>query len=769
MEKDITNRVLRVIRQIWKGGCVLPIFLFLVVSCVQRQDPDSLSEEEYAHAVENLVSVATSVESYFQESQSLDDMVARMDEIKAIEGVVDAYATATCFFVDIEGWGGIGYLFDKYNDTPVEYDPAILDEIVSMVPVRSGGDATPVTINGDYKACVMNAQHKERQWTRPVADAVIEMFRKCGIEADLYDDPKRSFFKKDIFDYNLVFIIGHGFFDDEKGLHWLETNDDFVITDDPNKGEFKEAWVTLVTPDQTVLIREQKIYEGEQGLSFRLYVSEKFISDSSHSFSDKGKAVLFMVPCQSLMCNPSNLYEDAHTYHHESNDHRVRLIDDNLAQTFFDKGAGLYIGYDESSSALAQFGGMHFFARLLSGYSFDQALNDLPTPENDMALRGVRRGYDPNATYAFQNSIKYNDDGSVNREWSVARHVLTNGFDLKAFVVSPVMEIDPQSGVESYQFSAIASSIPDVSLRFDDWWVDDFGNSVSDYMPFSFVSEDRPQYGFSIGRWPDPILGKRYPATVKRNPDTHRVDYQVEIPSGSLDANTEYHVWPYIANGDEYNYGNEMVFKTGEVIPSVPVPEVVDMGLSVKWASFNVGASKQEDCGSYFAWGETDPEKTSFSWTTYKWSGGVYQDEMTKYCTFASEGLDGFKDNKVTLEPVDDAARKIYGSNWRMPTKAEFEELIDPGKCIVKWDSMNGVPGLKVTSKKTGQFIFLPAAGGKSEGSMSGLNTFGRYWSSSLNEEGPYSAHYLYFKADNCYLYNYYRYYGYPVRAVYVE
>jgi uncharacterized protein (TIGR02145 family) len=212
-----------------------------------------------------------------------------------------------------------------------------------------------------------------------------------------------------------------------------------------------------------------------------------------------------------------------------------------------------------------------------------------------------------------------------------------------------------------------------------------------------------------------------------------------------------------------------MVFKTGEVTPSVPVPEAVDMGLSVKWASFNVGASKQEDCGSYFAWGETDPEKTSFSWTTYKWSGGVYQDEMTKYCTLASEGLNGFKDSKVTLEPDDDAARKVYGSNWRMPTKAEFEELIDPGKCIVKWDSLNGVPGLKVTSKKTGKFIFLPAAGGKSGDSMSGLNTFGRYWSSSLNEEGPYSAHYLYFKADNCYLYNYYRYYGYPVRAVYVE
>ncbi len=729
MEKDITNCVLRVIRQIWKGGCVLPILLFLVISCVQRQDPDSLSEEELARAVENLTSVATSVESYFQESQSLDDMVARIDEIKAIDGVVDAYATGTCFYVDIEGWGVIGYLFDKYNDTPVEYDPAILDEIVSMVPVRSGDDSAPVTINGDYKACVMNAQHKERQWTRPVADAVIEMFKKCGIEADLYDDPMLSFFRTDFFDYNLIFVIGHGEY--FQGLHWLETKETFEIP--KNLREYLDVYNNVpelsFPHDEVRLMRDIGIRDNNEGIVFQYYVSERWIQNSPRSFSEKGKAVLFMVPCQSLM-GATKQDED-------------RFINDSLAEILFDKGAGLYVGYDERSTELAQFGGMYFFAKLLSGESFEKSLNEFPS-----------------SSYKFQKYV--NKRGETVK---VAMHILDdNGFQMKSFLVAPRINLNITSTGSTYRFTAFAPYSPNKVLTFDDYWDYECGN-----MFFSFIEDSNLKYGFRISKGDIPTLGDLYPASVSRNSDTHRIAFQLEREIDSFLPNTEYHVWPYIANGDEYNYGNEMVFKTGEVTPSVPVPEAVDMGLSVKWASFNVGASKQEDCGSYFAWGETDPEKTSFSWTTYKWSGGVYQDEMTKYCTLASEGLNGFKDSKVTLEPDDDAARKVYGSNWRMPTKAEFEELIDPGKCIVKWDSLNGVPGLKVTSKKTGKFIFLPAAGGKSGDSMSGLNTFGRYWSSSLNEEGPYSAHYLYFKADNCYLYNYYRYYGYPVRAVYVE
>lgn len=195
-------------------------------------------------------------------------------------------------------------------------------------------------------------------------------------------------------------------------------------------------------------------------------------------------------------------------------------------------------------------------------------------------------------------------------------------------------------------------------------------------------------------------------------------------------------------------------------------PTPMDMGLSVKWASFNVGASRPEGYGSFFAWGETDPNKSDYSWESYKWSAGEYQDEMTKYCMEAENGYKGFTDNKKLLDPEDDAAHVKLGGKWRMPTMAEFEELLNPDNSIVEWEPSNGVDGIKVTSRKTGQTIFLPAAGGRNGTSHSGSGTYGRYWSSSLNEGGSYSAVYLYFKSDNAYTYNYHRYFGYPVRPV---
>lgn len=766
-----------------KNGWLLAVALLFIASCTQRQDPDQLDEEEYAQAVENLVSVATSVESYFQESQSVDDMVARMDEIKSIEGVVDAYATETCFYIDIEGWGVIGYPFDRdFDAVPADFDPAILKEITSMVPVRSGDEDAPIIVNGDYKACVMNAQHKERQWTRPVADAVIEMFEKCGIEADLYDDPTLSFFRTDIFKYNLIFIIGHGSFDTRSGLHWIETSETLEIPDDFLTERILLQDSDLVSlifgdplhngyhSDEVFLSRSKESREGNTGIVFQYYVTEKWIQNAPDSFSEKGKAVLFMVPCQSLMGEPSKKDKDGHTYDHEANDRRVRLIDDSMAQVFFDKGAGLYIGYDESSSELAQFGGMHFFARLLSGYSFEQALNDLPTPENDMALLYHKTDYEPNPTYVFEKMRDYNDDGTVIiREWDVARHILTdNGFDMSAYVVSPAMTSNLSEGMDGYVFSAIASYSPDVALHFEDYW------NITYDTPFSFVNDNRPQYGFTISKGDIPTLGDSYPATLSRNAETHRVFFQLERRLDKFSPNTEYHVWPYIAYDNTYNYGKEIVFTTGDAVPSVPVPEAVDMGLSVKWASFNVGATKPEEHGQYFAWGETSPDKVKYDWKSYQLSEGEYGDELTRYCNMTQYGYEGYTDSRTVLEPGDDAARANLSGKWRMPTRTEFEELLNPAKCTVKWELQSGVAGLKVTSKSTGKTVFFPAAGSKSgpavdDSYIVGAGTLGRYWSSSLNTEGPYNAYYLLFDKDGGNVFNYYRYYGYPVRAVLAE
>ena len=160
--------------------------------------------------------------------------------------------------------------------------------------------------------------------------------------------------------------------------------------------------------------------------------------------------------------------------------------------------------------------------------------------------------------------------------------------------------------------------------------------------------------------------------------------------------------------------------------PAATQYEAVDLGLSVKWATCNVGASKPEDYGGYYAWGETE-EIEDYSWSTYKWCNGS-KDTMTKYCTSSSYGT---VDNKTTLDPEDDVARVKWGGSWRMPTLAEQDELRN--KCTWTWTTKNGVKGYTVTGPN-GNSIFLPAAGGCNDSTLFDCGSSGCYWSSSLND-----------------------------------
>ena len=190
--------------------------------------------------------------------------------------------------------------------------------------------------------------------------------------------------------------------------------------------------------------------------------------------------------------------------------------------------------------------------------------------------------------------------------------------------------------------------------------------------------------------------------------------------------------------------------------------EYVDLGLSVKWATCNVGASNPEEYGDYFAWGETEP-KDYYFWSMYKWCNGS-NNTLTKYNTSSSYGS---VDNKTQLELSDDAARANWGGSWRMPTDAELTELRE--QCTWTWTTQNGVNGYKVASKKSGytnKFIFLPAAGCRFDSSLDYAGSRGYYWSSSLYTDYPYYAYGLYFHSDSVYRYDNSRYYGRSVRPV---
>ena len=191
--------------------------------------------------------------------------------------------------------------------------------------------------------------------------------------------------------------------------------------------------------------------------------------------------------------------------------------------------------------------------------------------------------------------------------------------------------------------------------------------------------------------------------------------------------------------------------------------EYVDLGLpsGTLWATCNVGASRPEDYGDYFAWGET-ATKITYRWSTYKyWNGS--DDTLTKYCISGSYGT---VDNKTELDPDDDAAYVNWGINWRMPSYDQITELINSSYTTTTWTSVNGKYGRKITSKSNGNSLFLPAAGVRDDSSLSGAGSYGSYWSRTLGTGDPNYARGLYFNSGNVYTNYYYRCYGQSVRPV---
>ncbi len=190
--------------------------------------------------------------------------------------------------------------------------------------------------------------------------------------------------------------------------------------------------------------------------------------------------------------------------------------------------------------------------------------------------------------------------------------------------------------------------------------------------------------------------------------------------------------------------------------------EWVDLGLSVKWATCNVGASHPEENGLYYAWGETSPSFT-YGWDSYAFSVHSYK-TLTKYCTVSKYGT---PDYLTELEACDDVACQVLGGGWRMPKKEEFWELINGCRCA--WDVRNGVRGMVFTSFANGNSIFLPAAGYMKDDDLFQRMDAGYYWSSSLISSKPFGAYRLWFKGSTppaCDDVNQARYFGMSVRPV---
>ena len=177
---------------------------------------------------------------------------------------------------------------------------------------------------------------------------------------------------------------------------------------------------------------------------------------------------------------------------------------------------------------------------------------------------------------------------------------------------------------------------------------------------------------------------------------------------------------------------DEVVNSINKFCPDENHPHAIDLGLpsGTKWACCNVGASSPEAYGSYYAWGETE-EKDTYDWSSYAHCDGSQ---------FTCHDLG----NEI-IGKSNDVAQIQWGGTWLMPTQEHIEELLN--NCTHEWTMMNGVKGVKFTSKTNNSFIFLPAAGKRYDSVLGETGVKGNYWTSTQDNSSNAFAYCLCFDA----------------------
>ena len=167
--------------------------------------------------------------------------------------------------------------------------------------------------------------------------------------------------------------------------------------------------------------------------------------------------------------------------------------------------------------------------------------------------------------------------------------------------------------------------------------------------------------------------------------------------------------------------------------------EWVDLGLpsGLLWAKCNLGATKPEEYGDYYAWGETDTKEV-YLWETYKYCTAMDEEGWVKTLSkYNTESEYGTPDNLTTLQPSDDVATQKLGNGARMPTETEWRELL--ANTTSEWTTENGVYGRKLTAAN-GKSLFFPAAGYRDGSELHLAGKRGVYWSSSIDADCPYGV-----------------------------
>jgi len=326
----------------------------------------SFKDVDENQVAKDIVSVSEAITPLYNSCSSPLELSEYLPTIQSIIGVEDAYICNQALYVKIRDWGNLSFYY------PIK--ESISGDGIN-IPSLSRNRAASSTINNEndehqqteaLKACVVNQQYRDdnRKWFQKTASIFTACYGYMGIDTITINMPSPEFFQKEMFNYDILFIKTHGGYDKKNNLHWLLTGEE-LFSRDPKYGLTDTQIGSL---KNTLFLRLRHLTYSPRKMSFSwiperrngdsihvLYtkISEEYIRSSKNQFRNAGSAIVFNTACESMMDNP------------------------NMEKAFEKRGAGCYLGYDDTNYIGAH-AGIHFFARLLVGKSVYSAFETLP-------------------------------------------------------------------------------------------------------------------------------------------------------------------------------------------------------------------------------------------------------------------------------------------------------------------------------------------------------------------------------------------------------
>ncbi len=489
-----------------------------------KTDP---KDDPYMVVCEHVEKVAKSVDTYYDQCHSMEELKQHLDDIKKIEYVEDIYTTETTMFVKIKDFGTIFYSFF--------IEPEAYDFSPNSSNAKSIRKAPSVNISNHpsletKSICIANAQLVEylvegrMQDRKILSEKTREYFEQLGYNTVLLNAPNLHFFSETMFNYDIVYLITHGVYNSQSNLHWIigneVSNSNIIKADDIYK--HKDYPRDQVTYSKYTYVGNKYNPFDNRTVSWYVAISENFINKSvtKKVKNEKyGKTLFFNVACQSLKGN------------------------DNLGNALLEKGFGAYYGYDESNY-YGQRAYFYMLNKLLSGMSLENALNALPD-----SLKDESKAY-----YTAKNNPNQLPKAKLHKLYNSQNEDIGNSCIARPTINKP----DNLSSEKEIRYNLTGSALfysYYFAVEGDKWYIKQdplfsygfFISETSDFKDATMVcSNNSENISYSNN-------------TVSFN---FTLLYNPSSPNNIIIPEKDYYVWAYIFDGKDYYLSDMKSFIT---------------------------------------------------------------------------------------------------------------------------------------------------------------------------------------------------------------